>query len=128
MRDEWLSRPCPPGLAQGCLDESVRYSREREAFGGPISRFQAIQFKIADMEICTHNGRLAYYHAAAKMAVGEPFKKDAAIAKLIASNAAMDNARDATQIFGGYGFMIEYPWAAPPGLEAADQSHGDRGA
>ena len=97
------------GLAQGCVDESVAYVRDRSAFGGPIGRFQALQFKIADMEVRTHNARLAWYHAAAKMAAGEPFKKEAAIAKLTASNAAMDNARDATQIFGGYGFMNEYP-------------------
>jgi alkylation response protein AidB-like acyl-CoA dehydrogenase len=97
------------GLAQGCVDESLRYVREREAFGGPIGRFQAIQFKISDMEARAHTARLAYYHAAAKMLAGEPFKKDAAIAKLTASDAAMDNARDATQIFGGYGFMNEFP-------------------
>jgi short/branched chain acyl-CoA dehydrogenase len=99
------------GLSQGCVDESVRYVREREAFGGPIARFQALQFKIADMEARVHTARLAYYHAAAKMLAGEPFKREAAIAKLVASNAAMDNARDATQIFGGYGFMNEYPVA-----------------
>jgi alkylation response protein AidB-like acyl-CoA dehydrogenase len=52
---------------------------------------------------------LAYYHAASKMLRGEPFKKEAAIAKLVASNAAMDNSRDGTQIFGGYGFMNEFP-------------------
>jgi alkylation response protein AidB-like acyl-CoA dehydrogenase len=97
------------GLAQGCVDESVRYVRDRNAFGGPIGRFQALQFKIADMEVRTHNARLAWYHAAAKMLAGEPFKKEAAIAKLTGSDAAMDNARDATQIFGGYGFMNEFP-------------------
>ena len=97
------------GLAQGCVDESVRYARERHAFGRPIGGHQAIQFKIADMEARAHTARLAYYAAAAKMLRGEPFKKEAAIAKLVASNAAMDNARDATQIFGGYGFMNEYP-------------------
>jgi short/branched chain acyl-CoA dehydrogenase len=97
------------GLAQGCVDESVRYAREREAFGHPIGHYQAIQFKIADMEARTYTARLAYYAAAAKMLRGEPFKKEAAIAKLVASNAAMDNARDATQVFGGYGFMNEYP-------------------
>jgi alkylation response protein AidB-like acyl-CoA dehydrogenase len=96
------------GLAQGCVDESLAYVRERTAFGGPIGRFQALQFKIADMEVRTHNARLAWWHAAAKMLAGEPFKKEAAIAKLTASNAAMDNARDATQIFGGYGFMNEF--------------------
>jgi len=97
------------GLAQGCVDESLRYMSDREAFGGPIGRFQALQFKVADMEARAHVARLAYYHAAALMLAGKPFKKEAAIAKLTASNAAMDNARDATQIFGGYGFMNEYP-------------------
>ncbi|MCU1685978.1 MAG: acyl-CoA dehydrogenase [Amycolatopsis sp.] len=97
------------GLAQGCVDESVRYVSEREAFGHKIGTYQALQFKIADMEVRTHTARLAYYAAASKMLRGEPFKKEAAIAKLVASNAAMDNARDATQIFGGYGFMNEFP-------------------
>lgn len=97
------------GLAQGCVDECLRYSREREAFGHPIGHHQAIQFMIADMEVRAHTARLAYYQAASKMLRGEPFKKEAAIAKLVSSNAAMDNARDATQIFGGYGFMNEFP-------------------
>ncbi|RTL66614.1 MAG: acyl-CoA dehydrogenase [Pseudonocardiaceae bacterium] len=97
------------GLAQGCVDESVRYAHEREAFGQPIGSYQAIQFKIAEMETRAHTSRLAWYAAAAKMQAGKPFKKEAAIAKLVSSNAAMDNARDATQIFGGYGFMNEFP-------------------
>jgi alkylation response protein AidB-like acyl-CoA dehydrogenase len=95
------------GLAQGCVDECLRYAKEREAFGHPIGEYQAIQFKIADMEARAHTARLAYYAAAAKMLRGEPFKREAAIAKLVSSNAAMDNSRDATQIFGGYGFMNE---------------------
>ncbi|GAA1012707.1 acyl-CoA dehydrogenase [Acrocarpospora pleiomorpha] len=99
------------GLAQGCVDESLRYAHERHAFGRAIGGYQAIQFKIADMEVRTHTARLAYYHAADRMRSGLPFKKEAAIAKLASSNAAMDNARDATQIFGGYGFMNEYPVA-----------------
>jgi len=97
------------GLAQGCVDECLQYVDQREAFGNPIGSYQAIQFKIADMELRAHTARLAYYAAAAKVSRGEPFKKEAAIAKLAASNAAMDNARDATQIFGGYGFMNETP-------------------
>jgi alkylation response protein AidB-like acyl-CoA dehydrogenase len=97
------------GLAQGCVDECVKYAHEREAFGHRIGEYQAIQFKIADMEVRAHTARLAYYHAATMMLRGEPFKKEAAIAKLVSSNAAMDNARDATQIFGGYGFMNEFP-------------------
>ncbi|WP_410653957.1 acyl-CoA dehydrogenase family protein [Amycolatopsis sp. lyj-112] len=97
------------GLAQGCVDECLRYVKEREAFGHKIGEYQAIQFKIADMEVRTHTARLAYYAAASKMLRGEPFKKEASIAKLVASNAAMDNAREGTQIFGGYGFMNEFP-------------------
>ncbi|HEU5428889.1 MAG TPA: acyl-CoA dehydrogenase family protein [Actinocrinis sp.] len=97
------------GLAQGCVDESLRYARERAAFGRQIEQYQAIQFKIADMEARTHTARLAYRHAAALLIAGKPFKKQAAIAKLVASEAAMDNAREATQIFGGYGFMNEFP-------------------
>ncbi|MGH3979366.1 MAG: acyl-CoA dehydrogenase family protein [Pseudonocardiaceae bacterium] len=97
------------GLAQGCVDECLRYAREREAFGHPIGSHQAIQFKVADMAARVHTARLAYQHAASRLLRGEPFKKEAAIAKLVSSNAAMDNARDATQIFGGYGFMNEFP-------------------
>jgi short-chain 2-methylacyl-CoA dehydrogenase len=99
------------GLAQGCVDESVRYARERRAFGAPIAEHQAIAFKLADMEARAHTARLAWYDAAYRMLAGQRFKKEAAIAKLTASNAAMDNARDATQIFGGYGFMNEFPVA-----------------
>jgi alkylation response protein AidB-like acyl-CoA dehydrogenase len=97
------------GLAQGCVDECLGYVSERVAFGHKIGSYQSIQFKMADMEVRAHTARLAYYAAASKMLRGEPFKKEAAIAKLVASNAAMDNAREATQIFGGYGFMNEFP-------------------
>jgi short/branched chain acyl-CoA dehydrogenase len=99
------------GLAQGCLDESVRYAGERHAFGHPIGDYQAIKFKIADMELRAHTGRLAYYDAAARLLAGEPFKKQAAIAKLYTSEAAVTSAREATQIHGGYGFMNEFPVA-----------------
>jgi alkylation response protein AidB-like acyl-CoA dehydrogenase len=96
------------GAAQGCVDESVKYAKEREAFGQPIGRHQSIAFTIARMEARAHTARTAYYDAAALMLAGKPFKKQAAIAKLVASEAAMDNARDATQIHGGYGFMNEF--------------------
>lgn len=96
------------GAAQGCVDESIKYAKEREAFGRPIGHNQAIAFKIARMEARAHIARTAYYDAAALMLSGKPFKKQASIAKLISSEAAMDNARDATQIHGGYGFMNEY--------------------
>ena len=97
------------GLAQGCVDESVRYSHEREAFGRPIGTNQAVQFMIADMQMRAHLSRLAWREAAGRMQRGEPFKQQAAIAKLYTSEAAMDNARTATQVHGGYGFMIEFP-------------------
>jgi short/branched chain acyl-CoA dehydrogenase len=97
------------GLAQGCVDESVRYAQEREAFGHPIGHYQSVAFMIADMDLRAHTSRLAYYDAGSRMLAGEPFKKQAAIAKLHSSDAAMENSRWATQIFGGYGFMNEYP-------------------
>ncbi|GHJ99065.1 acyl-CoA dehydrogenase [Streptomyces sp. Y2F8-2] len=99
------------GLAQGCVDESVKYAKERHAFGRPIGANQAIQFKIADMEMKAHTARLAWRDAASRLVSGEPFKKEAALAKLHSSTVAVDNARDATQIHGGYGFMNEYPVA-----------------
>jgi short-chain 2-methylacyl-CoA dehydrogenase len=99
------------GLAQGCVDECLRYAGERAAFGHRLGHYQAIQFKLADMAVRAQTARLAWYDASARLVAGEPVKKAAAIAKLTASNAAMDNARDATQIFGGYGFMNEFPVA-----------------
>ncbi|MFJ3948577.1 acyl-CoA dehydrogenase family protein [Streptomyces libani] len=99
------------GLAQGCVDESVRYAKERKAFGRAIGSNQAIQFKLADMEMRAHTSRLAWRDAASRLVHGEPFKKEAALAKLYSSEIAVDNAREATQIHGGYGFMNEYPVA-----------------
>ncbi len=96
------------GLAQGCVDECVRYSHERQAFGQDIGKFQAVAFMIADMEVRAHTARLAYYDAGSRMLAGEPFKRQAAIAKLHSSDAAVTNARWATQVFGGYGYMNEY--------------------
>jgi short-chain 2-methylacyl-CoA dehydrogenase len=95
------------GLAQGCVDESIAYAAQRRAFGRPIGNFQAVQFLIADMELRAHTARLGYYDAAARLVAGEDFKRYASIAKLHASNAAMENARWATQVHGGYGFMNE---------------------
>ncbi|MFC5720337.1 acyl-CoA dehydrogenase family protein [Streptomyces gamaensis] len=99
------------GLAQGCVDESLAYARTRHAFGRPIGANQAIQFKIADMEMRAHTARLAWRDAASRLVHGEPFKKEAALAKLYSSEIAVTNAREATQIHGGYGFMNEYPVA-----------------
>ena len=96
------------GAAQGCVDECVRYATERTSFGKAISEYQAISFKIARMEARAWTARQAWHAAAEKMLAGENFSKEASIAKMISSEAAMDNARDATQIHGGYGFMNEY--------------------
>ena len=97
------------GLAQGCLDECVKYAKERTAFGQEIGKFQAIQFKMADMEMKTQLARQAYYRAAWLAAQGRPYKKEAAIAKLYASEIAVEVAREAVQIHGGYGYIEEFP-------------------
>ena len=99
------------GLCQGCVDECTRYARERQAFGQPIAGFQAIAFKVADMEVRAHTARLAWQRAAAKLDAGQPFGREAAIAKLYASEAAVTSARDAVQVHGGYGYMEEFPVA-----------------
>jgi short-chain 2-methylacyl-CoA dehydrogenase len=99
------------GLAQACVDECVKYAKEREAFGRNIGAYQAIQFKIADMEMRAQLSRLAWYDAARLLLAGKPFKRAAAIAKLYSSESAVTNAREATQVFGGYGFMNEFPVA-----------------
>ncbi|HZI76039.1 MAG TPA: acyl-CoA dehydrogenase family protein [Gemmatimonadales bacterium] len=96
------------GAAQGCVDFSVRYAKDRSAFGTNIGKHQAISFKVARMQARAHTARLTYYDAAARMLAGKPFKTQAAIAKMVAGEAAMDNARDATQVFGGYGFINEF--------------------
>lgn len=97
------------GLAQGCVDECVAYAGQRVAFGRPLAAHQAIAFTIADMEARVHTARLTWYDAAARLMAGQPIKKESAIAKLTASNAAMDNARAAAQVFGGAGFMNSSP-------------------
>jgi alkylation response protein AidB-like acyl-CoA dehydrogenase len=99
------------GLAQGCVDESVAYARRRQAFGAPIASFQAVRFRIADMAARAYTARLAWRDAADHQTCKEGFSRVAAIAKLTASEAAVGNARDATQIHGGYGFMNETPVA-----------------
>lgn len=96
------------GAAEGCLTDAVDYAKKRMVFGEPLSSRQHIQFTLARMQLRVHNARLAWHHAARLCAAGKPFKTEAAIAKLTGSDAAMDNARDATQIFGGNGFMNEF--------------------
>jgi short-chain 2-methylacyl-CoA dehydrogenase len=97
------------GLAQGCVDECVRYANQREAFGVTIGRHQAIAFTIAEMQSRAHVAYLSFVDAASRAMAGEAFGRYAAITKLYAAQAAMDNAREATQVFGGYGFMNETP-------------------
>lgn len=99
------------GAAQGCLEESITYANTRNVFGKNIGANQYIAFKIARMQARVHSARLAYYDAGFKLVNGRPFKMEASIAKLLGSEAAMENARDATQIFGGYGFMNSSPVA-----------------
>ena len=95
------------GSIQACVDECLRYALEREAFGKPIGGYQGIAFKIADMEAQAELARHAYYHAAWLMMEGKPFKRAASIAKLYSTEAAVTAAREACQVFGGYGFMTE---------------------
>lgn len=99
------------GAAQGCLEEALRYAKSRVVFGHAIGSNQHIAFTLARMQARVHAARLATYDAAHLIAAGKPFKMQASLAKLLASEAAMDNARDATQIFGGYGFLNENPVA-----------------
>ena len=97
------------GLAQACLDEALTYAKTRKQFGQPISNFQAIQFKLADMETEIELARLMYYKAAWLHMQGQPYRREASMAKLFASETAKRAADQAVQIHGGYGFMDEYP-------------------
>jgi short-chain 2-methylacyl-CoA dehydrogenase len=99
------------GLAQGCLEASLRYAGERQAFGRPIGAFQALQFKIADMKVAVDTARLATYRAAWLRDRGRPYKAEAAVAKLYASEIAVTCAREAVQVHGAYGYMEEFPVA-----------------
>ncbi|WP_309066491.1 acyl-CoA dehydrogenase family protein [Microbacterium sp.] len=99
------------GAAEGCLEAAVDYAQKRTVFGAALSTRQNAQFTLARMRARVHTARLAWHHAARLRDAGKPFAEAAAIAKLVSGEAAMDNARDATQIFGGNGFMNEYPVA-----------------
>ncbi len=96
------------GIAQACLDESIEYSKQRQQFGRPISKFQAIQWMIADMATRIEASRYLVYNAAYKKDLGERISKEAAMAKLLASETAMETAIKAVQIHGGYGYTKEY--------------------
>jgi alkylation response protein AidB-like acyl-CoA dehydrogenase len=96
------------GIAQASLEASVRYSKERKAFNSPISNLQAIQFKLADMAMNTECARLLIYSAALKKDNKQNYIKEAAQAKLFASKVAVNNALEAIQVHGGYGYVREY--------------------
>ena len=97
------------GIAQGALDEAVRYSKEREQFGAAIANLQGIQFMLADMATKVEVARQMVYHTAQLKDAGKPYGKEAAMSKLFASDSAMAVTTDAVQILGGYGYMREYP-------------------
>ena len=97
------------GLAQGALDEAIAYAKERRAFGQPISKFQAIQAKIADLSAEIEAARLLTYKAALEKDRGEPFTLTAAQAKLKTGRLAVRATEEAVQIHGGYGYIEEYP-------------------
>ncbi|MFQ5700451.1 MAG: acyl-CoA dehydrogenase [Acidobacteriota bacterium] len=97
------------GIAQSALDHALAYSKEREAFGKPISQLQAIQFKLADMATRIEASRQLTYRAAAAKDSGRRYSSEAAMAKLFASEVCVDASREAVQIFGGYGYINEYP-------------------
>ena len=97
------------GLAQRCIDEAVAYSKQRVQFGKPICKNQAIEFKIADMEIRTEASRQLVAHAIRLADAGLPYSKESAAAKCFAGDSVVQTALDAVQILGGYGYSREYP-------------------
>jgi alkylation response protein AidB-like acyl-CoA dehydrogenase len=97
------------GIAAAALEQATAYAKEREQFGKPIAAQQAIQFKLADMATRVEAARLLVYRAAWLRQQGHPCKKEAAMAKMFASDTAMAIATEAVQIFGGYGYTREYP-------------------
>lgn len=97
------------GVARRALEESVKYAKERQAFGKPIAEFQAIQFKLAEMKMGIETGRLMTYKAAWLVDCGLPHGTESAIAKAYCSEMAFDAANEGIQVFGGYGYVGEYP-------------------
>jgi len=97
------------GLAQGALDETVNYCKERKQFGKSISKFQNTQFQLADMQVKTDASRLLVYRAACLKDAKQPYAVEAASAKLFAAETAMDVTTKAVQLHGGYGYTREYP-------------------
>ena len=96
------------GIADGALDRSISYAKERKQFGAPISDLQAVQFKLADMAVKVETSRLLVYQAATRKEKGLPFSTDSAMAKLHAAETAVAVTREAVQIHGGNGYTVEY--------------------
>jgi butyryl-CoA dehydrogenase len=97
------------GIARAAFEDAVGYARERKTFGQPIAEHQAIQFKLADMKTEIEAARLLLWRAAVKKDRGEPYGTEAAMAKLFASEVANRAAKDGVQVFGGYGYLADYP-------------------
>ena len=97
------------GIAQGALDETIRYLKEREQFGRPLAKFQGLQWMVADMATAIEAARLLVYRAAYNKANELPYNKEAAMAKLFAANTAMDVTTKCVQLHGGYGYTRDYP-------------------
>ncbi|MEE4313846.1 MAG: acyl-CoA dehydrogenase [Desulfofustis sp.] len=97
------------GIAQGALDQSIAYARERSQFGNPIGSFQGVQFQLADMATQTEAARLLVYQAAYRASAGLSYSQASAMAKLMASETAMKVTTQAVQIFGGYGYTRDFP-------------------
>jgi alkylation response protein AidB-like acyl-CoA dehydrogenase len=97
------------GISQAALEASIRYARERRQFGHPIADFQAVQFKVADMATKTEAARLLAWRAAAMADAGRPHAAESSMAKLFATEVAVENALEAVQVHGGYGYLKDYP-------------------
>jgi len=100
---------CATGLAQAALDLAGDYAKKREQFGSPIAEFQGLLFLLAEMAAAVDSARATYVMAARKRDAGRPFSRDAAVAKMIASDVAMKVTTDAVQVLGGYGYTRDYP-------------------
>ncbi|GAB3711880.1 acyl-CoA dehydrogenase family protein [Mariniluteicoccus flavus] len=100
---------CATGLAQAAVDHAVAYAKERRQFGQPIADFQGMQFLLADMEAAVTSARAVYLDAARRRDAGRDFVRQAAVAKLVATDAAMKVTTDAVQVLGGYGYTKDFP-------------------
>jgi alkylation response protein AidB-like acyl-CoA dehydrogenase len=100
---------CATGLAQAALDCAVGYAAERTQFGRTIGEFQGMQFLLAEMAAAVDSARASYLMAARKRDAGMDFTRDAAVAKLVATDAAMKVTTDAVQVLGGYGYTRDFP-------------------